>query len=133
MKRHKAGNHLNDNSIDIGGLYCISSAKRAMQLIESAEFDGAKILLGDKKITHHTGIGAHILTNVHPEMKIWHEETFAPILALTTFSTDDEAVAMANDTDTSLCASVFSRDILKALEMGRKLRTGSTHINGPTI
>jgi len=104
-----------------------------MQLIESAESDGAKIPLGDKQITHHTVIGAHILTNVHPEMKIWHEETFAPVLALTTFSTDDEAVVMANDTDTSLCASIFSRDVMKALAMGRKLRTGSTHINGPTI
>lgn len=66
-------------------------------------------------------------------MSIWHEETFGPVMTLTTFTSDDEALRLARDTDTSLTASVFSADVARAMQFGRQLRSGAVHINGPTI
>lgn len=55
------------------------------------------------------------------------------VMAVITVSSDDEAIEVANDSDYSLTASVFSRDISRAMRVGRSLRSGSSHINGPTV
>ena len=49
------------------------------------------------------------------------------------FETDEEAVALANDSEFSLCASVFSTDVVRALDIARHVRAGACHINGPTV
>jgi acyl-CoA reductase-like NAD-dependent aldehyde dehydrogenase len=133
LKNLNVGNHLQDDSVDLSGLYCSASAQRVIGLVESALAGGAKLLLGNKNITDNTVVQPHVLSNVTPDMDIWYQETFGPVLTLTTFKNEEEAVNLANDTDTSLCASVFSADVLRAMKIGRQLRTGSTHINGPTI
>jgi len=66
-------------------------------------------------------------------MQIFHRESFGPVLFMSEFDTDEEAISQANDTDFSLCASVFSRNILRAMDMAKRIRTGSCHINGPTV
>ena len=132
-KKLKVGNDVMDKSVDLSGLYCENSANRVMSLIESAISGGARLLLGNRAITHNTIIQPHILSEVKPNMDIWYEESFGPVLTIATFTTEEEAVRMANDTDFSLCASVFSADVIRAMRIARQLRTGSTHINGPTI
>ncbi|KAJ9157678.1 Aldehyde dehydrogenase [Pleurostoma richardsiae] len=131
----KVGNHLDDADVSISGLYTPESATRVLQLVKSAVDGGAKLLTGDLKISgpNKTVMAPHILEGVTPNMDVFHKESFGPILCLEEFDTDEEAIVMANNSEFSLAASVFSRDVMRALDVARQVRAGSCHVNGPTV
>jgi len=70
-----------------------------------------------------------VLKNVNHEMKLMSEETFGPLLPIMPFKTEEEAVALANDSPYGLNASVWSRDIKKAQRVVSQLETGNAYIN----
>jgi benzaldehyde dehydrogenase (NAD) len=74
-----------------------------------------------------------VLTGVKPGMRAFEEEIFGPVAAITTFSTDDEAVALANDGEYGLSAGVFSTNVGRAIAIGNRLNTGLLHINDQTV
>ncbi|BFZ63347.1 hypothetical protein YB2330_004469 [Saitoella coloradoensis] len=117
----------------ISGLQTGAAAKKVVELIQSAKSQGAEILLGDCKIKRNSLLGPHVVSGVTTSMDIWSTESFGPVLSLTTFSTDAEAIRLANSSTYSLCGSVFTRDTLAGTQICRKLRCGATHVNGPTV
>jgi acyl-CoA reductase-like NAD-dependent aldehyde dehydrogenase len=131
----KCGNHLEDPDVSISGLITPASATRVLGLIIAAVNGGASLLTGDMKITgpNNTIVGPHILEGVTPDMDIAHKESFGPVMILSEFGSDEEAIASANNSDFSLCASVFSRDVMRAMDIARQVRAGGCHINGPTV
>ncbi|KIW53079.1 hypothetical protein PV05_08677 [Exophiala xenobiotica] len=135
VRKVSYGNHLESPDVSMSGLYSCKSAERVLGMVKTAVDDGAKLLLGDMQTTgpNKTIVGPHVLGNVTPSMKIFQEESFGPLICLSTTSSDDEAVELANDSEFSLCASVFSKDVLRAMEVARRVRAGSCHINGPTV
>jgi benzaldehyde dehydrogenase (NAD) len=74
-----------------------------------------------------------VLTGVKPGMRAFEEEIFGPVAAITPFKTDDEAIALANNTEYGLSAGVFSANVGRALAVGNKLSTGLLHINDQTV
>ena len=70
-----------------------------------------------------------VLTGVTPEMKLYAEETFGPVVAVRPFDTDDEAVALANASSYGLSASVWSRDTRTARALGRRIEAGTVNVN----
>jgi benzaldehyde dehydrogenase (NAD) len=74
-----------------------------------------------------------VLTGIKPDMRAFREEVFGPVASIVTFSTDDEAVALANDNEYGLSAGVFSASISRALAVGNRLQTGLLHINDQTV
>jgi len=74
-----------------------------------------------------------VLSGVRPGMRAFDEEVFGPVAVVTTFSTEDEAVTLANMTDYGLSASVFSKDIARAMRIGDRLHVGLLHINEQTV
>jgi benzaldehyde dehydrogenase (NAD) len=74
-----------------------------------------------------------VLTGVTPGMAAFDEEIFGPVAPITTFKTDDEAVALANRTEYGLSASVHSKSLDHARAVARRLRTGMVHINDQTV
>jgi benzaldehyde dehydrogenase (NAD) len=74
-----------------------------------------------------------ILDRVLPGMRIYHEESFGPVASVVRVKSDEDAVMVANDTEYGLTASVFSRNIARALGIGRQVQSGMCHINGPTV
>ena len=70
-----------------------------------------------------------VLDNCHRRMKVIREETFGPILTVETFRTEDEAVALANDTEYGLAGGVFSADTARARRVAARLRHGTVWIN----
>ncbi|GAB2837524.1 aldehyde dehydrogenase family protein [Streptomyces daliensis] len=70
-----------------------------------------------------------VLDNCHRGMKVIREETFGPILTVETFRTEDEAVALANDTEYGLAGAVFSSDTARARRVAARLRHGTIWIN----
>ena len=74
-----------------------------------------------------------MLTGVKPGMRAFDEEVFGPVAAITSFATDDEAVELANRSETGLSAGVFSQDVGRAIAIGNRLNTGLLHINDQTV
>ncbi len=74
-----------------------------------------------------------VLTGVKPGMRAFDEEVFGPVVAITPFRADDEAVGLANTNEYGLSAGVFSKDVARALAIGNRLRTGLLHINDQTV
>lgn len=131
----KCGNHLEEKDVSISGLYTPTSATRVLGLVQSAVDAGATLLAGDLQIhgPNNTIMRPHILEGVTRAMDLYHHESFGPVIVLLQFETDDGAIALANDSDFSLCASIFSRDIVHALDLAKEVRAGSCHVNGPTV
>jgi benzaldehyde dehydrogenase (NAD) len=74
-----------------------------------------------------------VLTGVTPSMAAFNEEIFGPVAPITTFATDEEAIALANDTEYGLSAAIFSNDVDRAMRIAEQLNTGLVHINDQTI
>ncbi|KAF5702729.1 aldehyde dehydrogenase [Fusarium mundagurra] len=71
-----------------------------------------------------------IFVNPHPDAKILREEIFGPVLTVVRFSTDDEVVQLANDTEFGLAAYVWTDDMSRALTLSQKLEAGTVSVNG---
>ncbi len=74
-----------------------------------------------------------LLDGVTREMRLWNEESFGPVKAIIRVNNDEEALAVANDSDYGLSAAVYSRDSARAWNLAQRLQTGICHINGPTV
>jgi acyl-CoA reductase-like NAD-dependent aldehyde dehydrogenase len=78
-------------------------------------------------------ISPTVLAGVTPEMRIYGEESFGPVVAIVPVDGDDEAVAAANDTEYGLAAAVFGEDSDHALEIARRIESGICHVNSSTV
>lgn len=63
-------------------------------------------------------------------MRLWNEESFGPVKAIIRVNNDEEALAVANDSEYGLSAAVYSRDSARAWKLAQRLQTGICHING---
>ena len=66
-------------------------------------------------------------------MRVYHEESFGPVVAIVPVDGDDEAVRVANDTEYGLAAAVFGEDVDHALEIARRIESGICHVNSSTV
>ena len=98
--------------------------------IDDAVAKGAHVLVGGKRhALGHTFFEPTILTDVTPAMRIATEETFGPVAPLFRFSSDDEVVTLANDTESGLAAYFYSRDIGRVWRVAEALEYGMVGIN----
>ena len=74
-----------------------------------------------------------VLANVTPEMRIYEEESFGPVVTIVPVSGTEEAIETANDTEYGLSAAVFSEDVDQAMEVARRIESGICHINSSTV
>ncbi|KAJ3543751.1 hypothetical protein NM208_g3413 [Fusarium decemcellulare] len=131
----KYGNHEEDPTVSMSGLFTASSCGRVAEMVRTAVSEGAQLLTGDCTPSgpNKTILAPHILDKVTPSMSIYQKETFGPIICLTEANSDDEAIELANNSEFSLCASVFSQNVMRALGVAKQVRAGSCHVNGPTV
>ncbi|MFN3492993.1 MAG: aldehyde dehydrogenase [Hydrogenophaga sp.] len=101
------------------------------ELIEDALAKGAKLVCGGKSDT--VLMPATVLDHVTPAMRIYHEESFAPVKCIVRVKNTEEAIACANDNEYGLSSAVFGKDIARAYNVARKIDSGICHINGPTV
>ena len=74
-----------------------------------------------------------VLLPKNAQAKSWREEIFGPVVSVLTFEDEAQGIAMANDSEYGLSASVFTRDIARGLKVARQIKSGICHINGPTV
>ncbi|HEX2705373.1 MAG TPA: succinic semialdehyde dehydrogenase [Candidatus Lustribacter sp.] len=116
---------------DMGSLMSKSQLTRVTEHVEDARAKGARVLAGGRP---RPELGPYfyeptLLEGVTPAMSCSGEETFGPVVAIYRVSGDDEALALMNDTEYGLHASIFSRDVRGARSLARRVRTGTVSIN----
>jgi acyl-CoA reductase-like NAD-dependent aldehyde dehydrogenase len=115
----------------LGAVVGNATVDRARTLIHNAVVAGAEVLCGGEP--EGTVMKGIVVDRVTPDMALFREESFAPQVSITRVKSAEEAVKLANDTEYGLSASIFSRDIARALELAKRIETGICHINGPTV
>ncbi|WP_094273130.1 aldehyde dehydrogenase [Rhodococcus sp. OK302] len=130
-----------DPSTVIGPLITAEHRDRVLEYIKGAEAEGAVIAAGGNiPDTRDQGfyIQPTILADVTNDMRVAKEEVFGPVICVIKYSTVEEAINIARDTEYGLSSSVWTTDIARAEEIARQLRVGSVYVNGmialdPTI
>ncbi len=115
----------------VGSMTMESQVRILEEQIEDAAAKGAQVQMGGKRVHAEKGhfFAPTVLTEIRPDMKIWNEETFGPILPVVAFDTPEEAIQMANSTEFGLAGSVFSQDMEEARMYAGRMETGSVNIN----
>lgn len=113
-------------------------ANKTKKLVKAALGRGAKVVLGDSKESLDPDLSSTvmrpiILTNVEKGTELYENESFGPSVAIYTFETEEEALAIANDTEYGLSGAVFTKDLAAGLRIARGYETGAVHINAMTI
>lgn len=127
----KMGDPTKDKSHVIGPLINDKQAAKVKAQIDDAVAKGATIVLGGG--VKGRFVEPTILLGVTPDMLLYQEETFGPVVPVIPFRTDDEAVAIANDTEYGLSSGVISRDEHRALAIAHRLDTGMCHVNCSSV
>lgn len=128
----KIGNPI-DPSVNYGPLIREVARARTEQYVEIAHSEGAKLVAGGKRpdgFDKGFYYEPTLFTDVSNSSRLAQEEVFGPIGAVIGYDTDDEAIAMANDSDFGLSGGIFSANVGLAYEMALQLRTGGVAING---
>jgi succinate-semialdehyde dehydrogenase / glutarate-semialdehyde dehydrogenase len=115
-----------DEESDIGPIINKKQRNNILAQIEDACQKGAKIIFGEKQ-DKEGFILPTILTNVNNEMKVFQDETFGPIVSISYFDTNDEAIEKANDSEFGLGAVIYGKDGVE--EIAQELEAGMLGIN----
>lgn len=121
-----------DLGSDIGAVNSLQQLEGNLGFVSGALDEGAELALGGSRILQETGgwyMEPTVVTGVKPEHRIAQEEVFGPVLAVTPFKTDEEAVVLANSTDYGLAAGVWTQNLSRAHRMVRDVRAGVVHVN----
>ncbi|MDN7695078.1 NADP-dependent succinate-semialdehyde dehydrogenase [Burkholderia cenocepacia] len=119
-----------EEGVAIGPLIDEHAVAKVVEHVDDAISKGARVVVGGTR--HQKGGNYYeptILADVTPSMRIFREETFGPVAPIFRFSTDDEAIALANDTEFGLASYFYSRDIGRVLKVAEALEYGIVGIN----
>ena len=133
-KSLKLGDTL-DPATQVSAIVSEKQLERVLGYLEIAKDEKATVAMGGKRFTPAAGlengyfVEPTILDGVDNSGRIGQEEIFGPVLAVTTFKTVAEAIALANDTEYGLAASVWTKDISRAHKVAREVRAGTVWVN----
>jgi gamma-glutamyl-gamma-aminobutyraldehyde dehydrogenase len=116
----------------IGAVHSERQLTQNLRFVSEAEAEGAQRLTGGGRILMETGgtyMAPTVMAGVRPDTRLAQNEVFGPVLAVTPFRTEEEAVRLANGTDYGLSSGVWTRDLSRAHRMIRAIRAGVVHVN----
>jgi len=119
-----------EDGVNQGPLIDVAALEKVEEHVADATAKGAKVAVGGAR--HERGGTFYqptILTGVTTDMKVTHEETFGPVAPLFRFKTEEEAIAMANDTEFGLASYFYARDLGRVWRVGEALESGIVGIN----
>ncbi|WP_372611638.1 aldehyde dehydrogenase family protein [Aquicoccus sp.] len=135
LSRHagalKVGDPL-DLQSQVGAINSLGQLEGNLGFVADATAQGADVALGGGRILESTGgyyMEPTVLTGVRPDNRVFQEEIFGPVLAVTAFESDEEAIMLANATDYGLAAGVWTGNLGRAHRMVRDIRAGIVHVN----
>ncbi|GAA2206398.1 aldehyde dehydrogenase family protein [Nonomuraea monospora] len=121
-----------DESTKIGPLVSATQRDRVIRYVNRGQEEGARLVAGGTERPHERGyyVEPTVFAAVEPGMTIEQEEIFGPVLTLIPYTTEDNAVEIANDTRYGLAGAVWAGTEEHAVAVARRLRTGQVSING---
>lgn len=128
-----------DLATQAGAINSAMQLDRNLSFVETAQAEGGTIYQGGSRILEQTGgyfMEPTIVTGVGENHTIAREEVFGPVLAVTPFDDEADAIRLANGTDYGLAGGVWTSDLSRAHRMVREMRTGVVHVNtygGPDV
>ncbi len=118
-------------AVALGPLITAKQLERVKRIVDESVRAGARLQAGG---THKDLFySPTVLDSVLPSMPVFREEIFGPVVSITTFKTDDEAVQLANDTEYGLSAGILSASLTRAKAIADRLHVGLVHINDQTV
>ena len=127
----QVGNPL-DLTSDIGAINSETQLNSNLQFVDIAKTEGSQIAIGGNQILKNTGgyyMEPTVVTNVKPNSTLFKEEVFGPVLAVSRFKTEEEAVTLANGTEFGLSAGIWTSNLAKAHKMVSKVKAGVVNVN----
>ncbi len=133
VKKIKVGDP-NDQATTMGPLVSREHRDKVESYIQSGIKEGAKLALGGKRpaspaLKNGYFIMPTVFTEVTQNMKIARDEIFGPVIGILKFSADEEVIQAANDSNFGLCASIWTRDIGRAMKFVNELNVGTVWVN----
>lgn len=130
FKKVRVGDPL-DEATQVGAITTDAQNATIMAYIEKGQSEGATLLYGGEQLDLERGqyIAPTLFGNVTRDMAIAREEIFGPVLTVMPFDTVDQAIDIANDTEYGLAASVWTKNIDKALTVTRRVQAGRFWVN----
>ena len=127
--------HPLEDTTRLGPLASADQQSRVRSYIEVGLAEGARLVAGGPDVPEDLPAGGYyvrptVFADVKPSMRIAREEIFGPVLSIMPYSDEEEAVAIANDTEYGLHGAVWSGDPDRAMQVARRLRTGQVDVNG---
>ena len=120
-----------EGNTPLGAVVDQKTVDHVVGLIDDAVANGATKLVGGD--ARGVVMPAHVIDRVTPAMKLFRDESFGPVVAITRARDEAHAIVLANDTQYGLSAAIFTRDIPRGLRVARQINSGICHINGPTV
>lgn len=119
-----------DEGAMIGPLISEKQLNRVMGFIEEGKRDHVDVITGGHRLDRR-GYFVHptVLANVDPGMRLYQQEIFGPVVTVLPFDDDDEAVALANDSEYGLAATAWTRDLSRAHRLAKRLEAGTVSLN----
>ena len=123
-----------DPKTDVGAIISPQQKATVRGYIEVGQSEGAALAYGgtdpdDAALAHGNFLVPAVLTGVRNGMRVAQEEIFGPVAAIIPFDTEDDAIAIANDSIYGLSGSIWTRNINRALNTARRVRTGTLSVN----
>lgn len=131
----KPGNGFDyEKGVNLGPVISKEHFNTVWDYIESGKKEGARLITGGEKytspeLTKGNFIPPTIFADVTPDMRIFKEEIFGPVLSVSKFKTEEEAIKLANNTKYGLAGAVFTNNIKRAHRVAEKLKSGQVYIN----
>lgn len=116
----------------LGPIVSSGQYEKVLKFISTAKDEGATILCGGARPQHLKKgffVEPTIITDIKTSMQIWREEVFGPVLCVKTFSTEEEAIELANDTHYGLGAAVLSQDLERCERLTKAFQSGIVWVN----
>ncbi|BBX12328.1 MULTISPECIES: aldehyde dehydrogenase family protein [Mycobacteriaceae] len=119
-----------DEGAMIGPLISEKQLNRVMGFIDEGKRDHVDVITGGHRLDRR-GFFVHptVLANVDPGMRLYQQEIFGPVVTVLPFDDDDEAVALANDSEYGLAATAWTRDLSRAHRLAKRLEAGTVSLN----
>jgi|TARA_B100001540_G_scaffold242835_1_gene217730 aldehyde dehydrogenase (NAD+) len=133
IERYTAGDPLDENT-KCGPMVSLKQQESVTNYIQTGINEGATLISGGLGMPENLDAGFFIkptvFADVSPEMTIWKEEIFGPVLVVATYESEEEALSLANDSIYGLSGAVWSANQEKAIEFAKGMRTGQVSVNG---
>lgn len=121
-----------EGSAPLGAVVDRKTVDHCYSLIDEALSKGAELLVGGET-THNVLMPAHLVDHVTPDMRLFREESFGPVVGIIRARDEAHAIELANDTEYGLSSAVFTRDTARGLKVARQIQAGICHVNASTV